>query len=409
MLVLLICESQLNAGTIDWSIRTSAESGVANRDLSSDGLGNVYVSGWNFTDGNNIETFLSKFDSKGNHLWTDQLSSTSPNASYANSVSADRLGNVFISGDTYGENFANSQQYKLGFNNAFLSKYNSEGNLQWTKLLALNGSSVSFDVSADGLGNAYISGLGEGPFGNPGYGEFLSKYDSAGNLLWSRYLEDGNYDIRRSVSADTLGNVFVSNTSGTKVSKYDSNGNLEWSLEAGKRTGSLSNNYNFNVLSYGISSDDLGNLYVAVDEQIGIDDENEPISDAFLHKYDTQGQLIWKRQLALEGSDAIHGVSADDFGNVYVSGDGIGVVTDSFIRKYDHMGNNLWTTGFTSTGLDEVMGVSAGINGSAYALVIDKRGILPHIFKFSDPIPEPTSAILLTLACGLAGFSRQRK
>ena len=49
----------------------------------------------------------------------------------------------------------------------------------------------SFGVSADGLGNVYISGYTDGSLGGPNAGgddAFVSKYDAAGNFQWTQQL-----------------------------------------------------------------------------------------------------------------------------------------------------------------------------------------------------------------------------
>ena len=106
-------------------------------------------------------------------------------ASYG--VSADGLGNVYISGYTYGSLGGPN----AGSDDAFVSKYDAAGTLQWTRQLGTSAIDRSYGVSADGLGNVYISGYTSGSLGGPNAGgndAFVSKYDAAGTLQWTRQL-----------------------------------------------------------------------------------------------------------------------------------------------------------------------------------------------------------------------------
>ena len=125
-------------------------------------------------------------------------------------VSADGLGNVYISGETNGS-LGGPHAGRL---DAFVSKYDAAGTLQWTRQLGTSADDPSFGVSADGLGNVYISGATDGSLGGPNAGgppdAFVSKYDAAGNLQWTRQLGTSSLDVSHGVSADGLGNVYIS-------------------------------------------------------------------------------------------------------------------------------------------------------------------------------------------------------
>ena len=125
--------------------------------VSADALGNVYICG--FTTGalgganlGSLDAFVSKYDAQGRLLWTRQLGSTEEDQ--AESVSADGLGNVYIAGFTAGSlNVPNAGGY-----DAFVSKYDADGKLEWTRQFGTSADDESTGVSADGLGNVYVTG-----------------------------------------------------------------------------------------------------------------------------------------------------------------------------------------------------------------------------------------------------------
>ena len=172
------CTSAAEAQTLEW-IRQLGTSGYdASPGVSADGLGNVYISG--YTDGSlggtnagEDDAFLTKYDEGGTLQWTRQLGTSRYDDSFG--VSADGLGNIYISGSTTGSLGGPN----AGDFDAFLTKYDAGGTLQWSRQLGSNRGDFSIDVSADDLGNVYITGITNGNLGGPNAGSgdaFLTKF-----------------------------------------------------------------------------------------------------------------------------------------------------------------------------------------------------------------------------------------
>ena len=140
-------------------------------------------------------------------------------------VSADHLGNVFVSGYTQG----NLGGPNMGDFDAFLSKYNASGNLLWSREFGTSGYEENQGLSADGLGNVYISGSTNGSLNGANAGgsdAYVGKYDVAGNQLWLRQFGSTNTEWGRIVSADSTGNVYAAGTTagsigGPNAGSYD--------------------------------------------------------------------------------------------------------------------------------------------------------------------------------------------
>ena len=152
--------------------------------MSADGLGNVYISGGTQgslggTSAGKYDAFLSKFDANGTLLWTEQLGTSSDDNS--GGVSADGLGNVYISGSTQGSLGGTN----AGGLDAFVSKFDANGTLLWTEQLGTSSTEYGNDVSADGLGNVYISGDTQGSLGGTNAGgvdAFVAKFTDLPNF-----------------------------------------------------------------------------------------------------------------------------------------------------------------------------------------------------------------------------------
>ena len=382
LFVMLFCGTPTlaSAQTVDWIRHFGSSVKDFCSSVSADRLGGVYVSG--YTEGNlgginagGADAFVSKYDASGAFEWTAQLGSSGTEQSAG--VSTDGLGNVYISGTTTGILGASS----FGSYDAFLSKYNSSGTLLWTRQLGTSTSDVSNGVSADGLGNVYISGQTYGKLGDAhagGNDAFLSKYNDSGTLLWTRQLGSSNYwEGSNAVSVDGLGNVYISghtegslggtaNAGGMDVflSKYSDSGMLQWTRQMGSSADDV---------SYGVSADRLGNVYVTGQTFGDLGGANAGSSDVFLAKCDDSGTLQWTRHLGTNSYDVSLGVSVDNLGNAFISGWTGGVLgessagyQDAFVSKYDASGTLQWTEQLGCSSTDRSHGVSVDGLGHVY-------------------------------------------
>jgi hypothetical protein len=259
-----------------------------------------------------VDAFVTKWDAAGGTLlWTRQLGTAFDDYSYA--TSADGLGNVYISGYT-----GSSLDGVHPGNNAFVSKFDADGALVWTRQPELSSTrhAVSYGVSADRLGNVYITGVG-------GIGAFLTKYDASGTQIWSREFSARGYVYSQGVSVDGLGNVYISGysdgsltttTAGQNeafISKYDAAGTLLWR----RQLGTMGNDY-----SFGVSADALGNAYIAGRTQGNLGGPLGGTDDAFVSKFDPLGTLVWTKQLSTSAYEGSLAVFTDRLGNVYTAG-----------------------------------------------------------------------------------------
>ena len=95
----------------------------------------------------------------------------------------------------------------------FITKLDSSGAVQWTRILATTANDEGGSLLTVGLGNVYFTGATLGALGGPLVGSFdivAGKYDAAGNLLWLKQFGTAGEEHRSAgISGDNLGNIYI--------------------------------------------------------------------------------------------------------------------------------------------------------------------------------------------------------
>ncbi|MFQ3583870.1 MAG: SBBP repeat-containing protein [Cyanobacteriota bacterium] len=201
-------------------------------------------------------------------LWTQQFGTHHDD--WATSMAVDQQGNILVSGYTEG---TLPDQAHSGRRDAFVRKYDPEGNELWTRQFGTGYNDWAVSVAVDGRGDILVAGFTRGTLpGQMKVGEqdadaFVRKYDSDGNELWTHQFGTESEDKIISITADERGNILVSGlTSGALpgqthlggedafVRKYDSEGNELWTRQFGTRE---------DEEAWDITVDGQGNVLVA--------------------------------------------------------------------------------------------------------------------------------------------------
>ena len=311
--------------------------------------------------------------------WANQFGGIGAANDFATAVATDSIGNVYVSGTTNGNlpGWTNAGQ-----NDVFLRKYDSTGNLVWSRQFGTVASDSVAGAAVDGLGGIYICGGTDGSL--PGYSNagatdaWVRKYDPSGNLIWTRQFGTLSSENALAVTADTFG-LYVSgqivnnflpgqlNAGGTDawVRKYDLNGNEIWT----RQFGSLKDDGSTSILV------DSSGVYVGGSTQDIINDPvttqtNSGQADSFVRKYDLNGVHLWSRTFGMDQNDLLEGLTSDGTG-IYAAGFGQGALpgftsagsNDSYIRKFTPNGAEIWTRQFGTAQSDGIYGAWADASG----------------------------------------------
>ena len=269
-------------------------------DIAIDGLGNICLTGsyssWNIDFGaytlhnNSIvnameDIFIAKLDSNGNALWAKGASGNE-GLDIALDIQTDTNGNVFVAGLYENTQIHFDTTMLQGTGNAFLLKYDANGNVLWGK--SLDGLSAINNLTTDNIGNAIITGrfsdslihFGNTSLHNSHYlpnsynsDVFTVKYGTNGNPIWAKGAGSHGSDEGLTIQTDSIGNIYV----------------------GGQGNGG---NMDFGSLSQNIGSDGRAGMFIV--------------------KYDLNGDEIWT---AGNGDSVMTDMIIDPFSNLYVLGD----------------------------------------------------------------------------------------
>lgn len=349
-------------GTLNWIRTAGGTLGDYAHAVACDGTNNVFIAGEIEGYGNVIsfvgstitlqsvgdnDVFLSKYNLNGNLLWAK--SDGWKYSDKAQAITYDNSGNVYIGGyytDT--TRFAGTIIPGYGKEDAFLAKYDMNGNFQWIRKAGSAGRDEIKSIKCDGSGNIYVCGMfsngaifsGQTLTCSPGYFDmFIAKYGSDGTLKWVKK-GGGNYDdVAWSLTLDNQNKIYVAGefngdglfgnthlyTLGNAdifVNSYDTLGNLNWARRAGgtlidRARGIGSDGTNIFITGqYGATANFGTYSTTAVDS-----------SDIFIASLNNSGTFLWAMAVGgpadlLEtlGYESGNAVCAEAVGNVYATG-----------------------------------------------------------------------------------------
>ncbi len=274
---------------------------------------------------------------------------------------------------------------------AFVRKFNAQGTLQWNRQFGTPGIdmalalAVSFedDVASDGVFVAGFVGDGQALPGQITAGKndaFVRRYNPDGDIVWTRQFGSSDHDEISAISVNsnsalivagaTLGSLFAPNAGGADVflRRYRPNGSTVWTQQFGSAGDDL---------AMALAARGGGLIYVAGLTSGALPGQTSMGGiDAFIRRIDGLGREKWTKQFGTAGLDEVWGVaiSAGDAA-VYVAGGTNGALGpspagefDAFVRKYHARGTEEWTRQFGTAANDEAFGLGVGSDGSVFVV-----------------------------------------
>ncbi|NBD16529.1 MAG: hypothetical protein GVY04_10435 [Cyanobacteria bacterium] len=379
--------------------------------IAVDANGNIYITGSTSgslfgTNQGFGDAWVTKYDINANQVWGQQIGTATSDVAYR--VVTDASGHFYLAGST-GANLVGKDDPNAS-SEAWVAKYNQNGNQIWGKQFSLDGafSTSGFGLQVDNDGNVYLSGLGIKENQNTEIFDFtveddawLTKFDSQGNQQWTTVLDTLFFNENYDLAVDDEGNsYFVGWTQGLidfgafggtgnpafpqqeadpsrSLLKYDAwltkvnpDGSIAWIQQFGSPDEGLE-------FAWSVDTDSQGDIYVSgwTTGALGtLDKEFEKAEkrDLFLAKFDQDaGDLVWSKQIGSEGDDGafLSDLVIDDQNKIYLTaytndelGDGSSdEAFNALVGKFDTLGNNEWLRQF---GVDDKYDYATGIDVS---------------------------------------------
>jgi len=325
-----------------WAIGGNVTGGHLNSSVV-DPLGNLYATGYftnntfvlggvvinNTSGGGAADAFILKCDSLGNVIWAKNIGGIQND--YGNAIAVDQGGNICITGY-----FESKTAYFLNDTlintdtisptpNAFVAKYDANGNELFARVV---GSSARYfygmGIASDTGNNIYVTGrymdkdmvVGSDTLENSdtlGWGQevFVVKYNSVGSVVWAKTLGNPDNDWATGVVVDGAGNSYV-----------------------------FGHFWGYPIV--------FGGDTLTLDAT----------SQAFLVKYDINGNEIWGKKIGSNYVAGSTGICLGTGSSVVITGgfteqfilgstvlynaDTSGLKSDIYLARIDSSGNSLW-------------------------------------------------------------------
>jgi len=248
------------SGNLQW-IKTN--NNLIGADIACDLSGNIYFVGLVYTSnifsgvngfqlnygGGSFDGYLTKYNPSGNMIWGTYYGGSG--SDWANGVTCDSKGNIYITGTTHSYNniaFNGYQNTKGITQDAFLVKFDSIGNRIWATYYggsASDGGNNGIGVQTDINGNVYLLGdtysaigIAFNGFQNtpsiyancPSGGAFLATFNDLGTRLCATYIEYDfvNGGIRQMnnslLTVDKNSDIYFAHAANSNIAKIASNG-----------------------------------------------------------------------------------------------------------------------------------------------------------------------------------------
>ncbi len=311
----------------------------SSKGIATDSQGNVYITG--YTGGNlagkeaqESDAWVMKLDAQGNEIWKKQFGGSDHDVS--NAVAVDGQNNVYLAGYTLGGLSGNSKSAQAS---AWLTKLDAQGERVWLQELGTWGWTEASDVAVASDGMVYLTGSTNSNLLAQS-DAWLAKYDADGNQKWVKHLCRAGESASNAIAVDSQDNIYlagyikeltgelISGWADVCVVKYDSNGYQQWFKSLGEVS-------EVDDAAHDIAVDPQGNVYVTGHTESTLGASNFGDNDAWVARFDPDGNQQWIKQIGTAANDYSFAIAVSSEQDVYLAGKTAGDLAATNNGNYD--------------------------------------------------------------------------
>jgi len=329
---------------------------------------------------------------------------------WSRSLDFDKWGNIYVTGTFSGSvNFDRSTTGSFtktsnGGTDVFLAKFDSIGNAIWVKTFGGTSNDEGINVVVNASSEVIVTGTYSGTVdfdpnsaiqnatsNSNSTDIFLSKFDSAGNLIWNKtFGSSSNNDASREIAIDRSNNIiFVGFYGGTIdfdpspaivnlphssqvdafITKLDNQGNLVWAKNISSSSEIMIKGVKISKLNEVVVG---GHFYNTVDfdpSSATAFRTSNGSKEMFVLKLDSNSNFDFVKTLGSSSADVVEKIELDSYDNIFCTGYYFGNMdfdpsptatvsksnagsSDTYLLKLDKNGLFQWVTTYSGSNTD---------------------------------------------------------
>lgn len=373
------------------------------------------------------DVFVAKIDAQGQLAYVSIFGGFS--GEEGNGIAIDDAGNAYIGGETFSTDFPllNAwQPYFAGYEDAFILKVDSQGNLVYSTYLGGSRGDEIDNIYADSAGNVYVGGEVYSddfplvtPWSNKVYGVddedgFISILDAHGVLIYSTYISAPKRDQVFRIAVDQEGYVYgtgmTSSSDFPLVNPYQSAYGGDWDDCFVFKLDPWTNTMIYSTFLGGVGRDECWGLAVDAEGAAYVTgftlSTNFPLTnaiqsqhhgdfDAFVTKLAPTGNTLdFSTFIGGSDKDWAWGLDLDDDANVYITGETYSPDFPLYQALQPHHGGeqDAFLLVLTSEGILKYSSFLGGSdNDRGWRLTVDQNWLV-HITGSTDSHDFPLQA-----------------
>lgn len=310
--------------------------------------GQMLIAGFNITDLNSFDAYLSKVNTSGEIVWSNTFGDKGSDGFYRviNATGGGFVATGFITSTSNGRS------------NLLLVKVNAEGSLVWSKVFGVDSIAQGFSVAESIDGGYVVCGYIMNSYDDD-RDIYLLKVNASGERVWTkRYGKSSGssaYDEAYDIAPASDGSFFITGSAAGNISccgdaflmKVNADGDSLWSKSFQQGLG------------YSLAVNEDGTIIIG-----GMVETNG--QDLYLLKSTASGEMIWEKT---------YGGTGFDYGTtVRITSDGGYAITgitaqsgssnqDIMLNKYDATGALTWSKTFGGDDVDQGVGLIQHTDG----------------------------------------------